>query len=318
MKILITGGAGFIGSHLTEKLLGEGHEITIVDNLNDYYDPTLKESRLARFKDRVTFYRCNITDMAGLEEIFTKHTFDAVCHLAAQAGVRYSLENPFVYAESNYVGTVNVFECAKRHKVSQVVFASTSSVYGKNEKMPFNEEDRVDTPISIYSASKRAGELLAHSYNHLFGLNITCLRFFSVYGPYGRPDMALFLFVKNILEGKPIDVFNNGEMNRDFTYVSDIVSGFSAALTKPLGFSIINLGHGEPVHLKEFIRIIEDELGKKAIMNFLPMQPGDVASTFADTRKAKELLGYKAVVDVEEGVRNFVTWYRDYYKIPTQ
>ncbi len=315
MNILVTGGAGFIGSHLVLRLLDEGNSIVVVDNMNTYYDPELKKARLEQFKDKIKFYKADIADKDALEKLFKENKFDKICHLAAQAGVRYSLENPFVYGDSNYIGTLNILEFAKRYKVDHIVFASTSSIYGKNEKMPFNEEDRVDGPISIYSASKRACELLAFSYNHLFGLNVTCLRFFTVYGPFGRPDMALFKFTKAILENKPIDVYNNGDMKRDFTYVIDIVDGFAKALEKPLGFKIMNLGHGKPVHLMDFIKIIEDKLGKKAEINFMPMQPGDVKETFADVKEANKQIGYKAKIDVKEGVSNFIDWYISYYNV---
>jgi UDP-glucuronate 4-epimerase len=229
--------------------------------------------------------------------------------------VRSSLENPFAYSESNVLGTTNLLEIAKQHSVNTVVIASSSSVYGKNTKVPFSEDDPVDMPISLYAATKRATELIAHVYTHLFGMNITCLRFFTVYGPYGRPDMSLFKFVKAIHADEPIDVYHNGDMQRDFTYVSDIVAGFIAALKKPQGFQIFNLGHGAPVQLMEFIKVIEKELGKKAKMNMLPMQPGDVPVTFADTTKAKQVLGFEAKVDVEEGVKKFVEWYRTYYNV---
>lgn len=315
MKILVTGGAGFIGSHLIEKLLEEGHDVVCVDNLTPYYDPELKKARLARFSDRITFYETDITDREALTAIFNDEEIEAVCHLAAQAGVRYSLENPFIYAETNYIGTVNVLELSKQKGIKNVVMASTSSVYGLNEKLPFSEDDRVDHPISIYAASKRACELLAFSYDHLFGLNVTCLRFFTVYGQWGRPDMALFLFTKNILEGKPIEVFGEGNMRRDFTYVSDIVEGFVAALKKPLGFEIINLGAGEPVHLMDFIRMTEKALGKKADIQFKPMQPGDVRETHSDITKAKKLLGYDPKVSIEEGIPAFVEWYRSYFRL---
>ena len=313
MKYLVTGGAGFIGSHLIQRLLDEKHDVICVDNLNDYYDPALKKARLERFKDKIKFYQVDIAHKDQLETVFKEGKFDKICHLAAQAGVRYSLENPFVYADSNYVGTLNVLELAKRYGIKDIVFASTSSIYGLNEKMPFSEEDRVDTPISISSASKRACELLAFSYHHLFKLNVTCLRFFTVYGTYGRPDMALFKFTKAILAGEPIDVYNNGDMKRDFTYVTDIVDGFYRATQRPLGFQIINLGCGNPVQLMDFIRTIEKELGKKAQINYLPMQPGDVADTSADITKAKKLLGWEPMVQVPEGVKKFVEWYRKYY-----
>ena len=314
MNILVTGGCGFIGSHLVKRLLKEGNNVIIVDNLNDYYDVNLKKNRLNLFKDKVKFYEIDIASKEDLERVFQENNIDKICHLAAQAGVRYSLENPFVYGDSNYIGTLNILEFAKRYKVNHIIFASTSSIYGKNTNMPFKEEDRVDGPLSIYSASKRACELLAQVYYDLFGVNTTCLRFFTVYGPWGRPDMALFKFTKNILEDKPIDVYNNGDMKRDFTYVGDIVEYFARAIDKPLGFSIINLGRGSPVHLMDFIRVIEKQLDKKAKINFMPMQPGDVKETYADTTKAKEILGFEAHTPIEEGIKNFLDWYEYYYK----
>ncbi len=310
--ILVTGGAGFIGCHLIQKLLEQGNEIICIDNLNKYYDPKLKQARLDLFRDRITFYKTDISDKDELKNIFSNHRIDRICHVAAQPGVRYSIENPFIYADSNYVGTLNIFELAKQNKIKDIVFASTSSVYGTNTQMPFTEEQKVATPISIYSASKRACELLAHAYCHLFGMNITCLRFFTVYGPWGRPDMAIFKFTKNISQGKPIDVYNNGEMERDFTYVSDIVDGFILALEKTDGLKIYNLGRGSPVKLMDFIRCIEEGVGKKAEMNMLPMQPGDVKSTFADITRAREELGYSPKVDIEEGVQNFINWYKEW------
>ncbi|MBW3003660.1 SDR family NAD(P)-dependent oxidoreductase [Candidatus Woesearchaeota archaeon] len=313
MKILVTGGAGFIGSHLILKLVSEGHDVICVDNLNEYYDPKLKRDRLEQFHDKIKFYQMDIADKDEFEKVFKENDIEKICHLAAQAGVRYSIENPFVYGDSNYIGTLNVLEFAKRYGVKHIVFASTSSIYGLNEEIPFNESDRVDTPISIYSASKRACELLAFSYCHLFGLNVTCLRFFTVYGPFGRPDMALFKFTKAVLEDRPIHVYNNGDMERDFTYVDDIVLGFYLALSKPSGFEIINLGCGNPVKLMDFISIIEKELGKEAKKNFLPMQLGDVKRTFANISKAKEVLGYEPKVMVAEGVKRFIEWYKGYY-----
>lgn len=316
MKILVTGGAGFIGSHLIARLLDEGHEVVCVDNFNEYYDPSLKEARASRYASRVPVFRTDITDMEALERIFKVHKFDKIAHLAAQAGVRYSLEHPHTYAYTNYVGTLNIFELAKKYDVRDIVFASTSSVYGKSTKMPFREDDPVGKPKSIYAASKRACELLGASYVDLFKLNFTGLRFFSVYGPWGRPDMALFKFTKNILAGEPIEVYNNGDMKRDFTYVADIVEGFVCALNKqPEGYAIFNLGHGKPVHLLEFIKIIEREVGREARMEMLPMQPGDVAETYADVSKARKMLGFHAKVGVDEGVKKFVEWYRAYYKI---
>jgi len=315
MKILVTGGAGFIGSHLILKLLDNGHEIVCIDNMNEYYDVSIKHARLNQFRERIKFYQEDIADKDALEKVFEQENIDRICHFAAQAGVRYSLENPFVYADSNYVGTLNLFELAKRHKVEHIVFASTSSIYGLNEEMPYSEDHRVDRQVSIYSASKRGCELLAHVYNHLFGLNVTCLRFFTVYGPFGRPDMALFKFTKNILEGKPIDVYNHGDMMRDFTFVHDIVDGFAAALDKPMGFEIINLGCGNPVKLMDYIHTLEEELGKKAEYNMMEMQPGDVKGTWADISKARELLGYQPKVNIKEGIKAFVDWYKAYYNV---
>jgi len=281
--------------------------------MNEYYDPEIKKARLAQFKDKISFYQEDIADKEAMERIFEKENIDKICHLAAQAGVRYSLENPFAYAESNYVGTLNIFELAKRNKIDHIVFASTSSIYGLNEEMPYAEDHRVDRQVSIYSASKRGCELLAHAYNHLFGLNITCLRFFTVYGPFGRPDMALFKFTKNILEGKPIDVYNHGDMVRDFTFVKDIVDGFAKALDKPMGFEIINLGCGQPITLMKYIHTLEEELGRKAEYNMMEMQLGDVKATSADISKARKLLGYDPKTMVKEGVKAFVDWYKGYF-----
>jgi UDP-glucuronate 4-epimerase len=310
---LVTGGAGFIGSHVIHALLRDGHTVVNIDSMNDYYDPTLKRARLARLEDSITHYEIDIADERALEEVFKKHQFDAVCHLAAQAGVRYSIENPFIYARSNYVGTLNIFEYAKRYAVSHVVAASTSSVYGLNDTMPFIETDRVDTPVSIYAATKRGTELLAHAYHHLFDMHITMLRFFTVYGPWGRPDMALFKFTKAILAGEPIPVFNGGDMKRDFTYVDDIVSGVVSALEHPSGFKMYNLGKGSPTDLMEYIHTIEDAVGKKALLDMQPMQPGDVHATWADITAAQADLGYHPKTSVSLGVPQFVEWYRSYY-----
>ncbi len=315
MKILVTGGAGFIGSHLILELIKKNYEVVCVDNLNEYYDPELKLNRLKQFQDKIIFEKVDISDFDAMEALFKKYKFDKIAHLAAQAGVRYSLTHPQVYTKTNYLGTSYIFDLANRYGVKDIVFASTSSVYGESLEMPFIEEERADRPISMYAATKRGCEILAASYAHIHKLNITCLRFFTVYGPFGRPDMALFKFTENIIAGKPIDVYNNGDMQRDFTYVSDIVDGFVEALEKPLGYEIINLGHGQPVHLKKFIEIIEKELGKKATINFMPMQPGDVPATYANTSKARKLLGFKPKTGVEEGVFNFVRWYKEYYKI---
>lgn len=313
MKILVTGAAGFIGHTLVLSLLSDGHEVVGLDNVNDYYDPNLKEARIKRFSNSVEFYRIDLLDFEAMDKVFASHKFDVVCHLAAQAGVRYSLEHPEVYVASNYVGTFNIFELAKKHQVKQVLFASTSSVYGTSTRMPFKEDDFSGVPMTIYSASKRAGEILGSTYNDLYGLNMTCFRFFTVYGPWGRPDMALFKFTKNMLAGEEIDVYNNGDMKRDFTYVDDIVDGFKKGLDKNFGFEIINLGHGKPVNLLDFIRILEKELEIEAKINFMPMQTGDVPETFADISKARELLGFEAKIPVEQGVKNFIDWYKVYY-----
>lgn len=315
MKILVTGGAGFIGSHLVIKLIEGGHEVVVVDNLNQYYDPKLKVDRLKQFEDKIHFEKVDITDFDSLKNVFEKHKFDKIAHLAAQAGVRYSITHPHVYTQTNFLGTGYLYDLAVKHEVKDIVFASTSSVYGESPNTPFRESEPADRPVSIYAATKRACELLGASYHKLYGLNVTNLRFFTVYGPWGRPDMALFKFVDSILKGEAIDVYNNGDMKRDFTYVDDIVEGFIAALDKPMGYEIINLGHGEPVYLTNFIKVIEKELGKDAKMNFLPMQPGDVPVTYADNRKAKELLNFEPKVGIDEGVARFIGWYKDYHKL---
>lgn len=314
MNVLVTGGAGFIGSFVIQDLLRRGHSVVSIDNLNDYYDPTLKMARLKLFEDKISSYQIDIADTREVEEIFKTHSFDAVCHLAAQAGVRYSIEDPFTYAQSNYIGTLNIFEFSKRYNVPQIVAASSSSVYGLNNEMPFNETHRVDTPASTYAATKRGTELLAHTYHHLFGLNIAMLRFFTVYGPWGRPDMAPFIFTKAILSGETIKVFNNGDMSRDFTYIDDIVSGIVSALERPNGFAVYNLGRGEPVQLMDFINAVEEVSGKKAILDFQPMQPGDVPATWADIEKARRELNYQPQTSVRAGMAAFVNWYREYYK----
>lgn len=313
--ILVTGAAGFIGSHLVEALLSAGHTVVGVDNMNEYYDVSLKEARLAKFKDRITFHKLDIEDHEALCSLMSDIQPDAICHLAAQAGVRYSLDHPLTYGSSNVVGTVSVLEAARKANVTQVVMASSSSVYGETGRIPFQEDDAADKPLSVYAATKRATELIAHAYTHLHSMQVTCLRFFTVYGPYGRPDMALFKFVKAMLAGDPIDVYNRGDMKRDFTYVDDIVSGFTAALARPNGYAVYNLGHGSPVSLMDFIAILEKELGVSAKLNLLPMQPGDVPLTYADTTKAKQELGFEARVGVPEGVKRFVAWYRSYYGV---
>jgi UDP-glucuronate 4-epimerase len=313
MKYLVTGGAGFIGHHLVLKLTSEGHQVTVVDSVNDYYDPTIKEARLKRFPDTVNVHRIDITDFEALDQVFKDGNFDAVAHLAAQAGVRYSLEHPEVYVQSNYVGTFNILNLAKKYNVKKVVLASTSSVYGTSKAMPFVETDLAPEPMSIYAATKRATEHLGATYHHLYDMDVICLRFFTVYGPWGRPDMALFLFTEQMMKGEPINVYNNGLMKRDFTYVDDIVAGFSLALEKGKGYEIFNLGNGTPVALMDFIKTLEGELGIEAKINFMPLQAGDVPETSADISKAKLHLGYEPRTNVSSGVKKFVAWYKEYY-----
>jgi UDP-glucuronate 4-epimerase len=314
MKILVTGGAGFIGMHVAKKLIELGHSVVIIDNFNDYYDVKLKEDRI-KLVSSAKVYRYDISDYEKIEEVFANEKFDKVCHLAAQAGVRYSLENPFVYIQSNDVGTLNLLECCRQYDVKDFVFASSSSVYGGNTKIPFSEDDSVDKPISLYAATKRSNELIAHVYHHLFGIRCTGLRFFTVYGEYGRPDMASWIFTENIIKGKPIKVFNYGKMKRDFTYISDVADGVVKALFTPFDYSIINLGNHKPVELLYFISLIEKELGKKAITEMLPMQAGDVPSTYADISKAKKLLKWEPSTSIEEGVKKFVKWFKEYKRI---
>jgi len=313
MHYLVTGGAGFIGNHVALDLLKQGHKVSVLDVVNDYYDPSLKEKRLLRLPTDVQIYRVNLSDTESLEKIFRNSKFDGVCHLAAQAGVRYSLEHPEVYVESNYIGTFNILEQAKKHGIKKIVFASTSSVYGTSTLMPFTEDDLAVMPMSIYAATKRGGEHLCATYSHLYNLDISCLRFFTVYGPWGRPDMALFIFTDKILKDEPITVFNKGEMKRDFTYIDDIVSGFVLALEKNKGFNIYNIGAGQPVGLMSFIYAIENSLGKKAVINYEPIQAGDVPETSANIEKSRKILGYSPKIMIDEGVNNFVGWYKEYY-----
>ena len=315
MKILITGGAGFIGSSVVKTLLMRGDEVVVIDDMNSYYDVQLKKNRLAQFKDSVAFYHIPLWDFAALRKVFVSHSFDKVCHLAAQAGVRYSIENPFAYQKSNSLGTLNLLELMKEFKVKDFVFASSSSVYGGNEKVPFSIEDNVDKPISIYAATKKSNELYAHVYHHLYGLNCFGLRFFTVYGPWGRPDMALFKFTKLILEDKPIDVYNYGNHKRDFTYITDIVEGVLKALDRVQGYQILNLGNNKPVELGYFIACIEKVLGKEAKKNMLPMQQGDVHTTYADIEKTKAVLDWEPKVGIEEGIKRFIDWYMDYSRL---
>ncbi len=335
MKILVTGAAGFIGSHTVRRLTQDGHEIVGVDNLNDYYDVQLKLDRLELLKSlaQFRFQKLDISDRSAVESLFAGEKFDRVIHLAAQAGVRYSLTNPHAYVDSNVTGTLNILEGARHNRVQHLVFASTSSVYGMNTNMPFSPHRGVDHPLSLYASTKRAGELMCHNYAALFGLPVTALRFFTVYGPWGRPDMALFLFTKNILAGKPIDVFNNGHHKRDFTFVSDIAEGvvrscYHVATENPdwtgtapdpatskAPFRIYNIGNNSPVDLSRYIEVLEGCLGQKAERNMLPLQLGDVPDTFADVSDLETAVGYRPSTSVENGVRAFVDWYRQYYRV---
>ncbi|AFL69159.1 NAD-dependent epimerase [Sulfurospirillum barnesii] len=350
MKILVTGTAGFIGSHLAKRLLERGDEVIGLDNINDYYDQRVKYGRLERagiaqdvieynkivpssLHVNYRFIKLNLEDKASLETLFASEKFDAVCNLAAQAGVRYSLSNPQAYIDSNIIGFINILECCRHYGVKNLSYASSSSVYGLNETLPFSTDDNVDHPISLYAASKKSNELMAHTYSHLFGIATTGLRFFTVYGPWGRPDMALFLFTKAALEGKSIDVFNNGEMQRDFTYIDDIVEGVIRVIDNPAKsdalwngkdgrastssapYKVYNIGNNNPVKLMDFIEAIEKKLGKKIEKNFLPLQAGDVPATFADVSDLVEDLGYKPATPIQEGIDTFVDWYVEFYHL---
>jgi UDP-glucuronate 4-epimerase len=312
MKIFVTGTAGFIGFHLAQRLLSLGHIVVGVDNLNTYYDEKLKLKRNSILSENKNyhFHKIDLVDFENLNALIANEKPDIIVHLAAQAGVRYSLSNPVVYEMTNNLGTLHIFESAKLNKIKRVVFASSSSVYGNNKKVPFSEDDKTHTPISLYAATKKSNEVLAHSYHHLYGIETAGLRFFTVYGPYGRPDMALFKFCRNILLGKEIDVYNNGEMKRDFTFVSDIVDGIIGCINKEvLKYEIYNLGGDNPIELKTFIELIEKNMNKKAKINYLPMQPGDVKVTMADVTKAREDLGYSPKTDIEEGIKLFCDWF---------
>ena len=323
MKILVTGAAGFIGYHLAGRLLAQGHRVHGVDNVNDYYDPHLKRARLARLcpQPDFSFQRLDIADPELTARMFQGGGFDAVVNLAAQAGVRHSIENPLAYVNSNLLGFVNVLEGCTRTHVPHLIFASSSSVYGANRKVPFCIEDQTDHPVSLYGATKKANELIAHSYSHLYGQPVTGLRFFTVYGPWGRPDMAYYKFVRAIDEGRPIDLYNHGQMQRDFTYVDDVVEGITRLVTmapKPClasnaRFKVYNIGNSQTVSLARFVDIIEEALSKKALRNYLPMQPGDVLSTHADTSALFRDTGFAPHTPLETGIRNFVQWYREYH-----
>jgi UDP-glucuronate 4-epimerase len=314
--ILVTGAAGFIGFHVASKLLDQGEEVVGIDNVNAYYDPLLKEARLAvlKHRDGFHFYKTDICDYDSIVSIASHYRFTAICHLAAQAGVRYSLTHPFAYQKSNNEGFLCMIELARHHGVENFVYASSSSVYGGNTKLPFSESDRVDSPISLYAATKRANELTAHCYSHLYGLNCSGLRFFTVYGPWGRPDMALFKFTKAIIEDKPIEVYNQGKMKRNFTYIDDIVQGILLTIRTPVRYELYNIGNSRAEELLDFISEIEKNLGKKAVINFLPMQAGDVPATVADIGKLANL-GYTPKTNIDAGIRNFIAWYREYYHI---
>lgn len=334
---LITGAAGFIGFHLCKRLLDKNSDVSIIglDNMNDYYDPSLKEARLAILKqyDNFVFYKASLEDNEAIKKTFSSHEISVVINLAAQAGVRYSLENPRVYIDSNIVGFLNILEACRYNKVSHLIFASSSSVYGSNTKIPFSVHDNIDHPISLYAATKKSNELMAHVYSHLFGIPITGLRFFTVYGPWGRPDMALFLFTKSILEGKPIKVFNYGNMKRDFTYIDDIIEGIVRLMPRPpkanpdwdssnpdpgtscAPYKVYNIGNNNPVELTRFIEVLEEKLGIKAKKEYLPMQPGDVPATYADVDDLMRDVDFKPATSIEDGIGRFVDWYKEYYKV---
>lgn len=334
-KYLVTGAAGFIGFFVAQRLCALGHQVVGLDNLNDYYEVSLKEARLAilQKEPNFRFVRMDLADKNGVAQLFAQEKFERVIHLAAQAGVRYSLDNPMTYVDSNLLGHMTILEGCRHHKVEHLVYASSSSVYGLNKKMPFSTEDSVDHPVSLYAATKKANELMSHTYSHLYDIPTTGLRFFTVYGPWGRPDMALFKFTRAILEGRPIDIYNNGDLSRDFTYIDDIVEGIlriqaviptrNADWTVESGspadssapYRIYNIGNGRPVKLMDFVAALEAALGKVAEKNFMPMQPGDVYATYADTRSLFDATGYQPDITVTDGVGRFVEWYKSFYKI---
>ncbi|HBW7442938.1 TPA: NAD-dependent epimerase [Klebsiella pneumoniae] len=334
MKFLVTGAAGFIGFHTSQRLLEAGYEVVGIDNMNDYYDVNLKQSRLDLLQSPLfSFHKIDLADREGMAELFASEKFDRVIHLAAQAGVRYSLENPHAYADANLIGYLNILEGCRHNRVQHLLYASSSSVYGLNRKMPLSTDDSVDHPVSLYAATKKANELMAHTYSHLYGIPTTGLRFFTVYGPWGRPDMALFKFTRAMLEGKSIDVYNYGKMKRDFTYIDDIVEAIirvqdvipqpdaewsvenGSPATSSAPYRVYNIGNSSPVELMDYITALEEALGMIAEKNMMPIQPGDVLETSADTKPLYDLVGFKPQTSVKDGVKNFVDWYRNFYSL---
>ena len=334
-RFLVTGAAGFIGFHLADRLLARGDEVVGLDNVNDYYEVELKEARLARLQGRpgFTFVKADLADADAVNRVFAEHEFDAVVNLAAQAGVRYSLKNPHAYASSNLTGFLNILEACRHNEIGHLVYASSSSVYGANTRLPFAVSDVVDHPVSLYAATKKSNELMAHAYSHLYGIPVTGLRFFTVYGPWGRPDMAPFLFIRAILEDRELQVFNHGDMMRDFTYIDDIVEGVFRTMDSPATpdpgwtgdapnpatsyapYRLYNIGNSEPVRLLDFIGVFERKLGREARKKFLPMQPGDVQATFADVDALEQAVGFRPVTGIEEGIGRFVDWYLEHYRV---
>lgn len=334
-KVLITGASGFIGFHLAKLLLSNGYEVIGIDNMNSYYDINLKQGRLKILSEyeNYTFYKMDLIDKNNIDNLFKKYRFDYVINLAAQAGVRYSIDNPYAYVDSNLVGFMNILEAARQYPVKHLLYASSSSVYGGNKVAPFSTEHQVDHPVSLYAATKKSNELMAHAYSHLYKIPTTGLRFFTVYGPWGRPDMAYFSFTNSIISGKPINVFNHGKMERDFTYIDDIVEGIYKLLSLPpepnpnwneskdqlsesfAPYKIYNIGNNQPVQLEKFISVLEDKIGKKAVKNYMEMQAGDVVRTYADTSDLEKAIGFKPNISIEKGLEKFTTWYKAFYNV---